>query len=94
MSFECFQYNIEILVHKDVIEELAPFLEEVEISLRVLHAVLDVAFGVPPAAAQAVQVALSAVELFPQYKDGYLETAHAYLVINDYVFAAIARKIC
>ena len=55
VSFERFQYNIEILVHKDVIEELAPFLEEIEISLRVLHAVLDVAFGVPPAAAQTVQ---------------------------------------
>ena len=32
---------------------------------------------------QAIDVALMAIELFPNYKDGYLELAHSYLVFND-----------
>lgn len=33
---------------------------------------------------QAVDVALSALELFPQFKDAYLELAHTYLVFGNY----------
>lgn len=33
---------------------------------------------------QCIEVALMALELFPQYKDAYLELAHSYLVFGDY----------
>ncbi len=32
---------------------------------------------------QAIDVALMAIELFPNYRDGYLELAHSYLIFNE-----------
>jgi len=33
---------------------------------------------------QTMEVALQAISLFPEYKDAYLELAHAYLMVKDY----------
>ena len=42
---------------------------------------------------QAIDVALMAVELFPEYKDGYLELAHSYLTFGLYDKAIHFAKI-
>ena len=55
MAFERFYYYIEVLIYKNMIEELTALLEEVQISLCILHSVPDMLLGIATPAAETVK---------------------------------------
>lgn len=55
VALESFYNHIEVLIHKNMIEELAALFYEVEIPLRILHPVPDVLLGIAAPASESVE---------------------------------------